>query len=60
MEIKQDVFIQEMSLIREYLEEAKKHGLEVEVITWALLSMKGDPNMSISFAMECGFYEWVK
>jgi hypothetical protein len=60
MEIQQDPFIEEMNVIKSYLSAAEEYGLEIEVITWALKAMKDDPSMSISYAMECGFYEWVK
>jgi hypothetical protein len=60
MENKQDYFILEMSLIRSYLVEARDHGLETEVVMWAIKAMKEDPSLHISQAMELGFYEWVK
>jgi hypothetical protein len=42
------------------LDSAKEEGLEVEVVYTALKSMKQDPQLSISEAIELGMKEWVK
>lgn len=42
------------------LNEARKHGLEVEVVYDALLTMKEDNSLTISDTIIEGFYEWVK
>jgi len=60
MENQQDSFISEMSLVADCLKEAGEYGLEAEIVTWALKAMKQDPSLSISQAIEYGFYEWVK
>lgn len=39
---------------------AKKYGMEVEVVTQALMDMKANPSLSIEQAMVNGFNEWVK
>lgn len=36
------------------------HGLEVEVMYWALKFMKEDPTLSIGDAISLGFTEWDK
>lgn len=46
--------------IKECLEEATKHSLQVEVVHLAMLELKNNPSMSISDAMSYGFNEWVK
>lgn len=40
------------------LSHAKEDGLEVEVVTWALIYMKENPSLSIAEAITMGFYEW--
>jgi hypothetical protein len=60
MEITQDNFSVEMSIIGEYLNSAIDESLDVEVVTWALQAIKNDPNLSISDAMARGYYEWIK
>ena len=40
------------------LTEAKKHGLEVEVIAWALNAMKKDNTLTIEQALSIGLEEW--
>lgn len=42
------------------LNEAREHGLEVEVVYDALLTMKEDSTLGIGEAMKQGLYEWVK
>lgn len=42
------------------LEEAKEHGLTVEVVTWALKFMKENPLLSIEEAINMGVNEWIK
>lgn len=56
----EDLFDEEIRKISNFLNWAKEDGLEVEVITWALLAMKNNPKLSISDAMGIGFYEWDK
>ena len=50
----------EMVILGTILQTAKEHGLEVEVIAWAMLALKENPKLSISEAILIGFAEWVK
>lgn len=50
----------ELDVISEVLDQAIEHGLEVEVIYWALKAMQQDPTMKPSEAMALGILEWVK
>lgn len=50
----------QMNLIAELLEEARKHGLEVEVITWALQAMQEYPEHQPYEAFAIGYHEWIK
>lgn len=50
----------QMELIREVLEKAKEHGLEVEVVTWALKYTQEDPELQPYEAIIHGYREWVK
>jgi len=50
----------ELEVISEVLDQALEHGLEVEVIYWALKAMQQDPTMKPSDAMALGILEWVK
>ena len=50
----------EMSQIGEYLNIALDYGLDIEVVTFALLAMKSNPSLSISHAMAIGYSEWIK
>jgi hypothetical protein len=42
------------------LNDAKQVGLDTEVVTWALMYMKNNPNLTISEAITMGYFEWVK
>lgn len=50
----------DMRNISNYLKAASNYGLEVEVVTWALMAMKEDSTLSLDDAMYLGFSEWVK
>lgn len=50
----------DMKNIKVCLDAAKQHGLEVEVVYWALQFMKETPSMTASEAINLGFDEWVK
>lgn len=50
----------QMELIREVLEKATEHGLQVEVVTWALKAMQEDPELQPYEAIALGYQEWVK
>lgn len=51
---------QEVKYVGEVLEDATKHGLQAEVVRWALDYMKSDPTISIAEAMNYGYDEWIK
>lgn len=48
----------ELDDIASALNEASKHGLEIEVIWSALQAMKECPHYSIGQAMNAGLLEW--
>lgn len=48
----------ELRDIKYCLDEASKHGLEIEVIREALYIMKINPNSTISQCMKWACYEW--
>jgi hypothetical protein len=50
----------EIKAIHPILQEAKKYGLETEVIWSALNSLKNNPTQTIVEAMENGMNEWIK
>ena len=52
--------IHELFIVSDTLEDAKRYGLEAEVVTFALKYMKQDPTLSISAAITYGYDEWVK
>lgn len=52
--------VDEMQAISDMLDTALEYGLEVEVIYWALMYMKKDPDVSPAQAFTLGVAEWVK
>lgn len=52
--------MKELLIVSDVLEDAKRYGLEAEVVTFALKYMKKDPTLSISTAITYGYDEWVK
>lgn len=52
--------IQEMESISVLLDNALEHGLEVEVIYYALKYMKENPTVTPAEAFLLGVSEWVK
>lgn len=50
----------QMDLIKEILDKATEHDLEVEVVTWALKAMQEDPELQPYEAIALGYQEWVK
>jgi hypothetical protein len=52
--------MEELKAIHSILSEAKKYGLETEVIWSTLNSLKSDPTQTIVEAMENGMNEWIK
>jgi hypothetical protein len=59
-ELPENYIAKEMEIISDLLEEARKEGMEVEVVTWALYDMKNNSSLSPSQAISCGFNEWIK
>lgn len=49
-----------LEVIYNCLQESAKYGLQSEVVFFAILAMKTDPDMLISEAMLEGFNEWIK
>jgi hypothetical protein len=49
-----------MNRVSEALQRADKYGLSAEVISFALIYLKENPDRSISEALNYGFNEWVK
>lgn len=50
----------EAKLIDEQLDEAMELGLEIEVIYWALMAMKKNPELTPGQAFVLGLMEWIK
>jgi hypothetical protein len=50
----------DLKVISTLLEEAAEHGLEAEVIYFALKYMQEDPTMTPAQAFQFGMEEWVK
>ena len=47
-----------LNMVNETLEQSKIHGLESEVIGYALIRLKENPTLTISQALEAGLQEW--
>lgn len=52
--------LETVSKIIQIINEEGNYPLLPEVITWALLNMKKNPEMSISEAIISGYNEWIK
>ena len=50
----------QMDLMKDLYEGAKSHGLEIEVICWALKYMQEDPSLEPYEAFSMGYQEWIK
>jgi hypothetical protein len=50
----------DIEIVSHALMEAKKHGLESEVMTWSLKTLKDNPSLSIEHAVKIGLAEWIK
>jgi len=50
----------EIDIVAESLELARERGLEAEVVTWALRTIKEDPSLEIEHAIKIALAEWVK
>ena len=51
---------EDIKVIDEQLDAAMEHGLEVEIIYWALIAMKNNPNLTPGQAFILGVTEWIK
>jgi len=51
---------EELDQIDVLLAEAKKHGLEWEVINSAIQYLKSSTDQSVAAAFEYGYSEWIK
>jgi len=52
--------IEELQTVNNLLLKASEHGMQSEVVTWALQNMKENPTLSIGDAMEIGYSEWIR
>ena len=52
--------LEELKIIGNAIKNASGYGLEAEVVTFALKSMKENPQLSIVEAMIMGYEEWIK
>lgn len=51
---------QEMRAVEDYLVSSSHYKLDVETVTWSLMAMRANPQLTVSQAMAIGYYEWVK
>lgn len=49
-----------MDAMNERLKEARKYGLEMEVLTWAFMQLSKGDDYKILEALDYGLGEWVK
>lgn len=49
-----------MRAVEDYLVSSSHYKLDVETVTWALMAMRANPQLTVSQAMAIGYYEWVK
>lgn len=52
--------LSEIDIMYNMLNQARKAGLEPEVVTFALMSMRRDSSQTILDAMQSGLDEWIK
>lgn len=52
--------LEEFNWISTFNENAKENGLEIEVIQFALIAMRENPNLTPAMAMSIGHDEWIK
>jgi len=50
----------DIDIVAEYIKDAAKYGLVVEVVYFALKYMKENPDIDIADAMDYGYWEWCK
>ena len=53
-------YLKDLQTVKNALKQSRDCGLDVEVVVWALKSMKENPSLSVSEAIETGFWEWAK
>ena len=49
-----------MGEVKDVLKNASEHGMEVEVVMYALKYMKENPLLTIEEAITLGYNEWIK
>lgn len=49
-----------LDTIHMYLKDAAKHGLQAEVVYFALKYMKENPDKNLDDAISYGYWEWCK
>ena len=52
--------MEELNTVKNALDQSRECGLDTEVVVWALKCMKEDPTLTVSEAIELGFWEWAK
>jgi len=52
--------LEELKIIGNAIKNASGYGLEAEVVTFALKSIKENPQLSIVEAIVMGYEEWIK
>ena len=50
--------VQDMNDISDAWDLAKEHGLQYEVICWAMYYLQSNPNATIAEALNVGLEEW--
>lgn len=49
-----------MDEVEVYLNQAKEHKMDLEIVVWALKAMKDNPDITIEEAMKRGYDDWIK
>lgn len=49
-----------MDEVETYLNKAKEHKMDLEIVVWALKAMKDSPGLTIEEAMKRGYDDWIK
>lgn len=52
--------MQQMDAIKEAIQIASPHELELEVILWAMKALQSNPKLTITEALDVGLDEWIK
>ena len=54
------MIVTDLQVVDAALKSAAEHGLEAEVVMFALMAMKRDPSLTIQEVILIGHDEWVK